>query len=95
MALQISLDSDTSPNGNASPSAYVRIVLFTFDIKTDMYFCVLEFHHNAAARQNGKNPIKGASYHIDGAAIPDTGGIRNNLYTYLKTLPEFAGAIDV
>ncbi len=95
MALQISLAEEVSGIGQDVPAAYVRIVLYTHDIKSDAVSFAVEFHINQQARNRNRGPIKGAAYLVNGVDLAGTGSIRNQLYTWLKTLPEFAGALDV
>jgi hypothetical protein len=95
MALQINLADTDSGVGVAAPMAYVRIVIYTHDIKSDALSFAVEYHYNQQARNQGRNPIKGASYAVLEAQLVTTGNIRVRMYDYLKTLPEFTGAIDV
>ena len=96
MALQIALDDTQSEIGAAVPAAYVRIVLYTHDVKNDLIQVALDFHYNQAARNAGRRPIKGAGYQTtENAVNVFTGGMQARIYSWLKTLPEFAGAVDV
>jgi len=95
MALQLALAEPDSGVGTAVAAAYVRIVQYTHDLKNNQLSMAVEYHYNAAAKNAGRNPIKGASYAFPESALSGTGGIKNQLYEYLKTLPEFAGATDV
>jgi hypothetical protein len=80
--------------GVAAPEAYVRIVYYTVDIKNDSLFFAIEYHYNQQARNQNRNPIKGATYTVPDSILTG-GGKLAAMYTYLKTLPEFAGAVDV
>lgn len=95
MALQIDLPDTDSGVGVAAPAAYARIVIYTHDIKNDALMFAVEYHYNAQAKNQGRNPMKGASYSVLEAELVGTGNIRSKMYDYLKTLPEFVGAIDV
>lgn len=95
MALQISLLASDSGVGVAAPVAYAHIVIYTHDVKNDALMFAIEYHYNLQARNQLRNPIKSASYSVLEAALTGTGNLRSKMYDYLKTLPEFAGAIDV
>lgn len=85
MALQINYDSQYGIN---LPTAYAKISTYRGD-KTTLNFEVLIWA-DAAARDNGKQRMEQRLY-----SIPYTQQIIADLYTYLKTLPEYAGALDV
>jgi hypothetical protein len=95
MAIQISLTEEQTSIGVSAPEAYARIVVYTHDIKRDALQMAVEFHYNAAARVAGRNPIRGISYQLGGDELSGTGGIRPQLYEWLKARPEFNGGIDV
>ncbi len=87
MALQLNI---TTPQGVPAPEAYAQITSFRGN-KVTVMFVVDIFFNAAVAVQDGIQPLQSLSYTVpytDGAGIAV-------LYTYLKTLPEFAGAIDV
>jgi hypothetical protein len=98
MALQLNL-ADTNV-GLPAPEAYARIAALSFDTMTGLVRVAVDIHASLAARVAGKNPIGGGTYEgIVGLDMPtldaDIPGIRSVIYTWLKTLPAFAGAIDV
>jgi hypothetical protein len=96
MALQLALDESQTEMGTPAPAAYARIVQYSHDLKNDIIQIVVEFHYNQQARNQGRRPLKGAGYSTNDAAVMVfPGGIQAKLYSYLKTLPEFAGATDV
>jgi len=100
MALQLNLTADKTAVGMAAPEAYARIVYLTFDTKTGRVQLSVDVHANQQAREDGKAPISGGVYTgvvgVDMPNIDDTiPGIRAALYDWLKTLPDFAGSIDV
>jgi len=85
MALQISY---TSPFGIVLPTAYAKISIFYGD-KTTVNFEVLIWA-DTSARDSGKQRMEQLIYNI-----PYSQQVIADLYNYLKTLPEFAGAVDV
>jgi hypothetical protein len=100
MALQLALTAEQNNVGVVAPEAYARIVQLTFDTKTGKVSVAVDVHYDLAARTAGKSSITGNVYSgvtgVDMANIDDTiAGVRSVLYTWLKTLPDFAGAIDV
>jgi len=95
MAIQIALAEADSGIGATIAAAYVRIVIYTHDIKNDTIMFAVEYHYNAQAKNQGRQPIRGASYTVTGAQLSGTGGTRSQLYAYLMTLPEFATAVEV
>ena len=86
MALQLNY---TSPQGATSASGYIRISDFRGD-KNNISFTV-ECFYNKDARDNGLQPLEYKHFEI---ATPTT-DMLPALYNHLKTLPEFAGALDV
>lgn len=86
MALQVSFNSKF---GIIFPIAYAKVVHFAGD-KEQISFDV-GVYKDEQARVEDKEPLTNQFYaipYIDGMAI-------SSLYEYLKTLPEFTGAIDV
>lgn len=98
MALQLNLtESDV---GLAIPEAYARIVVLQFDTKSGEVTVYVDIHATAAARNENKNPVSGRVYRgkvgVDMPNLDDTiPGIRAAIYNWLKTLSDFAGALDV
>lgn len=93
MALQISISEANSSTGIAIPEAYIRIHIVSF--RTDGAISISGVvYYNAAARQAGKQPVQSFGMILPNAN-PSAGDLRDQGYTYLKTLPEYAGAIDV
>jgi hypothetical protein len=99
MALQLDL-ADTNV-GVPAPTAYARIVGVSFNTTNGLVEIRVDIFASAAARQEGKNPVGGGVYigtvglnmpNLDDA-LPN--GIRAVLYAWLKTLPDFQGALDV
>ena len=87
MALQTTFTSEQ--NGLVVNGAYTRVQRFhgTKDtVRVDV-----ETFVSQQARLEGKQPIAFANYEV---SLPSS-DILPALYTYLKTLPEFANAIDV
>jgi hypothetical protein len=100
MALQIDLSAEKSNTGVAAPTAYARIVQLAFDTRTGQVSLAVDVHATQQTRTDGKSPVYGGIYSgIVGTDMPNLDdtipGVRAVLYTWLKTLPDFAGAIDV
>jgi hypothetical protein len=93
--LQVTLDEEQTEIGASASEAYVKLAIYTHDLKSGAIAFSIEYHYNKQAFNNGRRPIKGASYTVTEAELSGNGGIRAQLYEWLKTRPEFAGAIDV
>lgn len=87
MALQFTYTSQQT--GAIVDSAYARVLFGNFD-KTHINFQIGIFY-NVQASDNNLQALDTFSYRIP---MPPTASV-SGLYTYLKTLPEFANAIDV
>lgn len=87
MALQTTFASEQ--NGLVVNGAYSRVQ--RFHGTKDTVRLDVETFVSHQARLEGKQPIAFNNYET---SLP-TGDIMPALYNYLKTLPEFAGAIDV
>lgn len=86
MALQCNFDSQFGIN---FPTAYIKITRFNGD-KLQVSFDTVTYV-GQQAREDSKQPLASKRYaipYVDGMAI-------SSLYDYLKTLPEFTGAINV
>lgn len=98
MALQINM---TETNvGLEAPQAYARIMSLNFNATDGKVSVHVDIYASEAARQAGKIPIGGAVYSgtvgIDFPSLDESiPGIRAAVYTWLKTLPAFSGAVDV
>lgn len=59
----------------------------------------VDIYKDTAARTANKNPVSNKQYIIPASTFStldlETQDARDLIYTYLKTLPEFTGAIDV
>jgi hypothetical protein len=91
MALQIALTSDVSKTGVSASAAYAKIEVFRSWAGDT--FVLVNFFESEAARRADKSPIhweefKAPTEELEGKFYP-------TVYAFLKTLPEFAGAIDV
>jgi hypothetical protein len=96
MALQVALDDTQTELGTAAPAAYAKIVQYTHYVVDDRVQIVVEFHYNQAAKAAGRRPLKGATYMaLESEVNAFSGTMQNRCYSWLKTLPEFAGATDV
>lgn len=84
MALQKSM---VSPQGFEAKTAYIRVEEISIFGKTSIQFSV-RFYKDAAQKVSFKDEMKMCDYDIEGA------NPFAQAYNYLKTLPEFAGAID-
>lgn len=87
MALQLSMP--TSPLGIGFPSAYARIARVSGDKNSAR--AMIEIHANEAARQAGAQPIE---TRIHTSPMPSDAPLYPTLYSALKLLPEYAGAVD-
>lgn len=88
MAIRLPYTVDRT--GLTLPDAYVRITGYHGDKQAVLYSA--EIYTNKAARQAGKEPLANRQYRaklsdLSGAWFP-------SLYANIKTLPEFAGAVD-
>lgn len=94
MALQIDLDATKTSIGVAAPSCYAKIGGMQFNDQTFVRFTVL-FFFNKAARDAGLNPIKMEEFTFENFDHDAAQNPKEQLYTHLKTLPSFEGALDV
>ncbi len=80
------IDSNT---GTDLPNAYIKIPHFSVWNDETLLFGVNVFS-NQQARLDNKQPMVTVDYRI-----PFTGSVTySDLYNHLKSLPEFAGAVD-
>lgn len=97
MALQINLP-DTNV-GLPAPAAYARIVGVQVDVLRAKVHVAVNVYATRDARLAERNPVAGGVYEADfgpAGVDPDgSDGLRTNAYSYLKSLPDFAGAQDV
>jgi hypothetical protein len=87
MAIQT---TTTTPQGFTVDEAYTRITIITATVeRADINYIT---YKDQAARNSGLKPISRG-----GVTMPVTGGncTFDAAYTHLKSLPEFAGAVDV
>jgi len=91
MALRLSYDTKS---GFTADQAYARIskVTVLHAGKEDMVVKV-DIYYDEAAYQNGDIPIES----LESVKAYDAGGSQSfaGLYEFFKTLPEYAGAVDV
>ncbi len=90
MALQ--MVTTDSPVGFTFPASYCKINSITAD--KEVSILNMAWFADEQARIDGKNPIKVNVYQMVNAA-PGQSATYAEGYTYLKTLPEFVGAVDV
>jgi len=92
MALQYNLIMESGIVVNA---AYATITnIYTQHIQTrNIHNINVEVYNNLSSYNDGKPPVTTIS--ISRAFDPNDTVSFNDLYTYLKTLPEFTGATDV
>lgn len=94
MALQI---NQTLLGGVVAPVAYARIIEDRYMIQeslvpTDGIRILVAFYFNKAARDANEKLYVEAREYLMADKTKET---REEKYIYLKTLPDFAGAIDV
>ena len=92
MALQISLLAKDTLVGEAFPESYVKVE-FVRAFKADSLIWV-NFYANGTARADMTHPVKQTEYTVSTASLVGANIIAAS-YEHLKTLPEFAGAVDV
>ena len=92
MALQIALLAKDTLVGENFPESYVKVE-FVRAFKADSLIWV-NWYANGTARADMKHPVKQTEYTAETAHLVGANIIAAS-YEYLKTLPEFANAIDV
>jgi hypothetical protein len=92
MALQQPLLAADTLVGENFPESYVKVE-FVRAWKADSFIWV-NFYANGTARADLKQPVKQQEFTVSTASLVGANIIAAS-YEYLKTLPEFAGAIDV
>ena len=89
--IQDEINKATAHNmGDIYPQAYARVMIVRS--MAEQSFIWVLWYANAEARQNDGQPVKSYEYPVDTDNLP--GNIYPAAYTYLKSLPEFAGAVD-
>ncbi len=89
MALVVNRNSEAL--GYTFPEAYAKILFCrTFN---ESSFVLVAFYSDQNARQAEKQPVEQVEYKVGTASL--VGDFWPAMYSYLKSLPEFAGAIDV
>jgi len=83
MALQKSVSCACDVAGQ-----YLKIVQVNYDGLRKRSNLTLAIYKDKAARDAGKEPIERRSYSIDKESLAD-------LYTALKEMPDYSGALDV
>ncbi len=89
MALQVELNDN--PMAFSFPEAYVRISS-GFSLK-DFTTISIRVYATAHARTLEANPVMTKDFKVSTASL--AGDLWPAMYSYLKSLPEFTGAIDV
>jgi hypothetical protein len=92
--LQVAVAEEDSVIGEALPNAYVRVIQYTHNLQTDSISFFVEWFATKPAFNRGRRAIKAMNFNVLDTALTGTGKTENKLLTYMKTLPEFAGAID-
>jgi hypothetical protein len=92
MALQISLIAADTLVGENFPESYVKVE-FVRAFKGDSLIWV-NWYANGTARADLKQPVKQKEYTAETAHLVGANIIAAS-YEWLKSLPEFAGAVDV
>jgi hypothetical protein len=88
MALQVALSAADSLVGFDFPMSYAKIE-FVRGWKNDSLIWV-NWYADKAARESGSQPVRQKEFSRPGDTAPFV-----DYYDFLKTQPEFAGAIDV
>jgi hypothetical protein len=83
------LNMPTSPLGIGFPAAYARVARVSGDKNTGM--AQVEIHANETARQANAQPIETRMHRFP---MPHDAPLYPTVYTALKALPEYAGAVD-
>lgn len=90
-AIQLEIDAVNAHNaGTTYPEAYARISFIRVDAQTA--YPVVAWYENQAARERDDFPVHLFEYSTATAGL--VGDIYPAAYAWLKTLPEFSGAID-
>lgn len=102
MALQINLPAAKTRVRVAAPQAYARINKLAYDTLSGDVELVVGVYFNQAARTDGGGPVAVLRHEgkVGEGGLPSLdaalgSGVRAALYTWLKTLPEYVGAVDV
>lgn len=95
MALQKSIEY----KGTGINIEYHKVVNPKIDALTKGGSGRVDIYKDAAARLANKNPVSNKQYTIPANTFStldlETQDARDLIYIYLKTLPEFSGAVDV
>lgn len=102
MALQLSYTDDAD---HTDASAYHKIANLQCDYVNESASFSVCIYKDQTARQSNKRPVTAKMYTVVNPAFDNNFGFENldledmnqvkAAYVYLKTLPEYAGAIDV
>lgn len=92
MALQLNIELN---NGITVPTSYARIkcIIISHTKRRNIEMIDLEIYNNKDSYDNDKEPIMDLKFTRPYDDTMTTSFA--DIYTYLKTLPEFAGATDV
>jgi hypothetical protein len=93
MALSLSVTAEESGIGIAITDSYVKLAELFFDSETGVSFRVV-FFASAAARA-GSNSYKAVQESMPSFDHQTSISPKAQIYTYLKTLPAYSGAVDV
>lgn len=102
----MALQQDVTITGGIDvPTAYHRIVIVNINVELQNADIFVKIYKDQTSRQNGIDPVTSKTYHIDGTNFTtyltsdDCNPLDRNhvyqTYEYLKTLPDYVGAIDV
>lgn len=91
MALQVALDAVDSMVGSSFPEAYVKLEFSR--VYKDATYLFVNWYADAQARVDNKQPVRQKEFTAQTTDL--IGDFYPAAYTWLKTQPEFAGAIDV
>lgn len=92
MALEINVSEELSPSGVAL-QGYLRVMSVAFTREPMLRIIVNVWKDRASRDYGGKEPL--ATLHLALPPFEDGACSQAAIYTYLKTLPAFANAVDV
>lgn len=100
MAIQINV---TTPDGVIHPQAYARLVYTQLDHENNQAVLVVKLYDSAATRTANKDPVQARTYNLGPAlfgsyfsdALLAKATPAAQAYTYLATVPDYAGGVSV
>ena len=92
MALQVQ-NKEVFNTGIILPTAYAKITGVSYNATNNDCFIHVAYYANKQAADENKQSI--GQYTNSFSPADPNGNLRQQAYEYLKTLPEFTGAIDI